>query len=70
MLKGLIMQASHTELLEYHLTACGLPWRKLAPGSGAAMLQKAVNNAGVSESTPFTEYTEATFDKVMDMNAK
>lgn len=29
-----------------------------------------VNNAGVSESTPFSEYTEATFDKVMDLNVK
>ena len=29
-----------------------------------------INNAGVSESTPFTEYTEETFDKVMDLNVK
>ncbi len=29
-----------------------------------------VNNAGVSESTPFTEYTEELFDKVMDLNVK
>ncbi len=29
-----------------------------------------VNNAGVSESTPFLEYTEETFDKVMDLNVK
>ena len=29
-----------------------------------------VNNAGVSESTPFTQYTEETFDKVMDLNVK
>ncbi len=29
-----------------------------------------VNNAGVSESTPFTAYTEDTFDKVMDLNVK
>lgn len=29
-----------------------------------------VNNAGVSESTPFTEYTEEAFDKVMDLNVK
>ena len=29
-----------------------------------------VNNAGVSERTPFTEYTEETFDKVMDLNVK
>lgn len=49
MLKGLIMQASHTELLEHHLTACGLPWRKLAPGSGAAMLQKAAESLGAPE---------------------
>lgn len=27
-------------------------------------------NAGVSESTPFMEYTEETFDKVMDLNVK
>lgn len=29
-----------------------------------------VNNAGISESTPFTEYTQETFDKVMDLNVK
>ena len=29
-----------------------------------------VNNAGVSERTPFTDYTEETFDKVMDLNVK
>ena len=29
-----------------------------------------VNNAGVSESTPFTEYTEADFDRVMNLNVK
>ena len=29
-----------------------------------------VSNAGVSESTPFTEYTEETFDKVVDLNVK
>ncbi len=29
-----------------------------------------VNNAGVSESTPFTEYTEEEFEKVMDLNIK
>ena len=29
-----------------------------------------INNAGVSESTPFTEYTEETFSKVMDLNIK
>ncbi|MBE6981422.1 MAG: 3-oxoacyl-ACP reductase FabG [Ruminococcaceae bacterium] len=29
-----------------------------------------VNNAGVSERTPFTGYTEQTFDKVMDLNVK
>jgi len=29
-----------------------------------------VNNAGVSESKPFMEYTEETFDKVMDLNVK
>ena len=29
-----------------------------------------MNNAGVSESTPFLEYTEETFDRVMDLNIK
>ena len=29
-----------------------------------------VNNAGISESTPFAAYTEDTFDKVMDLNVK
>ena len=29
-----------------------------------------VNNAGVSESTPFEKYTEELFDKVMDLNVK
>ena len=29
-----------------------------------------VNNAGMSESTPFSSYTEETFDKVMDLNVK
>ena len=29
-----------------------------------------VNNAGVSASTPFQQYTEETFDKVMDLNVK
>lgn len=29
-----------------------------------------VNNAGVSESTPLVNYTEQTFDKVMDLNVK
>lgn len=29
-----------------------------------------VNNAGVSERTPFEEYTEETFEKVMDLNVK
>lgn len=29
-----------------------------------------VNNAGMSESTPFAKYTEETFDKVMDLNVK
>lgn len=29
-----------------------------------------INNAGVSESTPFMEYTEETFDKVMNLNVK
>ena len=29
-----------------------------------------VNNAGVSERTPFTDYTQETFDRVMDLNVK
>lgn len=29
-----------------------------------------INNAGISESTPFTEYTEETFDRVMGLNVK
>lgn len=29
-----------------------------------------VNNAGVSETTPFSAYTEETFDKVIDLNVK
>jgi len=29
-----------------------------------------INNAGISESTPFTSYTEETFDKVIDLNIK
>ena len=29
-----------------------------------------VNNAGLSESTPLLDYTEETFDKVMDLNVK
>lgn len=29
-----------------------------------------VNNAGVSENTPFSNYTEETFEKVMDLNVK
>lgn len=29
-----------------------------------------VNNAGVSESTPFANYTEETFEKVMNLNVK
>ena len=29
-----------------------------------------INNAGISESTPFMEYTAETFDKVMDLNVK
>lgn len=29
-----------------------------------------VNNAGVSESTPFADYTEETFEKVMNLNVK
>ncbi len=33
-------------------------------------VQILINNAGVSESTPFMEYTEETYDKVMDLNVK
>jgi hypothetical protein len=29
-----------------------------------------IQNAGVSESTPFTDYTEEAFDRVMDLNVK
>lgn len=29
-----------------------------------------INNAGISESTPFADYTEELFDKVMDLNVK
>ena len=29
-----------------------------------------VNNAGVSESTPFADYTEEDFERVMDLNIK
>lgn len=29
-----------------------------------------INNAGISESTPFTQYTEELFDKVMNLNVK
>ncbi len=29
-----------------------------------------INNAGVSEATPFTSYTEEVYDKVMDLNVK
>lgn len=29
-----------------------------------------INNAGISESTPFAQYTEEVFDKVMDLNVK
>ena len=39
MLKGLIIQASHTEALETALTASGLPWRKVPGGSGKALTE-------------------------------
>ena len=29
-----------------------------------------MNNAGVSDSTPFTAYTEEAFDRVLDLNVK
>ncbi len=35
-----------------------------------ARIDIVVNNAGMSESTPFSSYTEETFDKVMDLNVK
>ena len=37
MLKGLIIQASHTETLETALTASGLPWRKVPGGCGEVL---------------------------------
>ena len=39
MLKGLIIQASHTETLETALTASGLPWRKVPGGSGEVLTE-------------------------------
>ena len=45
MLKGLIIQASHTEALEAALTASGLPWRKVPGGSGKA-ISKASGSLG------------------------
>lgn len=39
MLKGLIIQASHTETLEAALTASGLPWRKVPGGSGEVLAE-------------------------------
>lgn len=39
MLKGLIIQASHTETLEAALTASGLLWRKVPGGSGKALIE-------------------------------
>ena len=39
MLKGLIIQTSHTEALEAALTASGLPWRKVPGGSGEALIE-------------------------------
>ena len=39
MLKGLIIQASHTETLEAALTASGLPWRKVPGGSGEVLTE-------------------------------
>ena len=39
MLKGLIIQAAHTETLETALTASGLPWRKVPGGSGEVLTE-------------------------------
>lgn len=43
MLKGLIIQASHTETLETALTASGLPWRKVPGGSGEVLTEASGN---------------------------
>ena len=45
MLKGLIIQASHTETLEAALTASGLPWRKV-PGGSVEALTEALGSLG------------------------
>ena len=42
-------------------------WHEAHPGEYISVL---VNNAGVSESTPFMDYTQEAFDKVMDLNVK
>ena len=49
MLKGLIIQASHTETLETALTASGLPWRKVPGGSGEVLLINENGEAEVSQ---------------------
>lgn len=43
-------------------------FRKVAQEYGR--IDVLVNNAGMSDSTPFDQYDEATFDKVMDLNLK
>ena len=45
MLKGLIIQASHTETLEAELTASGLPWKKV-PGGGEKTLLEGSGSLG------------------------
>lgn len=49
MLKGLIIQASHTEALEAALTAGGLPWEKIPGGSREALLAAARGLGGPGE---------------------
>ena len=43
-------------------------FRKVAQEYGR--IDVLVNNAGMSDSTPFDKYDEATFEKVMDLNVK
>ena len=42
----------------------------ISPDLGSLTAVRAAFEDGVSESTPFTEYTEEAFDKVMDLNVK
>lgn len=50
------------------LTSVQQAFKEIAEKYGR--LDVLVNNAGLSESTPFTAYTEEIFDKVMDLNVK